>query len=262
MTTISLIGRPVLNNSSVHRRRSDARWLITFADLAAVMVAFFVLLFSMAEVDSDKWEGATSAFDRQFRISEARVTPRPVESTNITQRVAEPALDLRYLERVIGDQLKEHEALHDVRMSVDDDRLALDFPGELIFANGRSGVNIAGRETLFVLGGMIANIDNKVAVVGHAAPGQTPGQTPEEAPGQVADGAQYIDWELALVRAARVARALRSAGYDRPIELQGRSGSRFGGPAPVASDESSDEPRARPVRRIEIIVQTESGDGE
>lgn len=258
MTTISLIGRPVLNNSSVHRRRSDARWLITFADLAAVMVAFFVLLFSMAEVDSDKWEGATSAFDRQFRISDRRVTPRPVESTNITQRVVEPALDLRYLERVVGDQLKEHEALRDVRMSVDDDRLALDFPGELLFANGRSGVNIAGRETLFVLGGMIANIDNKVAVVGHAAPGQAPG----EAPGQVADGAQDIDWELALVRAARVARALRSAGYDRPIELQGRSGSRFGGPAPVASDESSDEPRARPVRRIEIIVQTESGAGE
>ena len=51
---------------------------------------------------------------------------------------------------------------------------------------------------------------------------------------------------------------LRSAGYDRPIELQARSGSRFGGPAPLAAD----EPGAAPARRIEIIVQTESGDGE
>lgn len=253
MTTVSLIGRPVLNKADVRKRRGDARWLITFADLAAVMVAFFVLLFSMAEVDSDKWEGATSAFDRQFRISEATVTPRPVESSNITQRIEEQALDLRYLELVVGEQLKEHEVLSDVRMAVSDDRLALDFPGELVFSRGRIGVSIAGRETLFVLGGMFAGIDNQIAVIGHAVP--------EQAPEQSADVHEDVDWELALVRAARVGRSLRRAGYDRPIELQGRSGSRFGGPAPQSSDESLIEPRARPVRRIEIIVQTESGDG-
>lgn len=257
MTTISLIGRPVLNKPDAGKRSADARWLITFADLAAVMVAFFVLLFSMAEVDSDKWEGATTAFDRQFRISEATVTPRPVESSNITQRVEEPALDLRYLELLIGQQLKEHEVLQDVRMAVSADRLALDFPGELVFASGRTGVSTAGRETLFVLGGMFAGIDNRVAVIGHTAANQTTGQT--------ADGQEDIDWELALVRAARVARSLRRAGYDRPIELQGRSGSRFGGPAPLTADESSVNSssgrRAMPVRRIEIIVQTESGDG-
>lgn len=254
MTTVSLIGRPVLNKIDVRTRRSEARWLITFADLAAVMVAFFVLLFSMAEVDSDKWEGATTAFDRQFRISEATVTPRPVESSNITQRVEEPALDLRYLERVVNEQLKEHDVLRDVRVSVSADRFALDFPGELVFASGRVGVSTSGRETLFILGGMFAGIDNKVAVVGHAAPEQPAEQTAA----QLVEGQEDIGWELALVRAARVARSLRSAGYDRPIELQARSGSRFGGPAPLAAD----EPGAAPVRRIEIIVQTESGDGE
>ena len=116
MNAISLVNRPILTNPNSEKRRSDARWLITFADLAAVMVAFFVLLFSMAEVDSDKWEGATASFDRQFRISEATVTPRPVESSNITQRFEEVALDLRYLERVVGEELKTHEALSDVRM--------------------------------------------------------------------------------------------------------------------------------------------------
>ena len=251
MSTFSLVDRPMLVKSNAARRHTDARWLITFADLAAVMVAFFVLLFSMAEVDSDKWEGATTAFDRQFRISEATVTPRPVESANITQRVEEPALDLRYLERVFGEQLNDYEALRDVRMAVSPDRLALDFPGELVFASGRSGVSVSGRQSLFVLGGLFAGIDNRVAVVGHAAPEQT-------VEGQSEIGHREIDWELALVRAARVARSLRSAGYDRPIQLQGRSGSRFGGPAPTPSD----EPRATPVRRIEIIILTETGDGE
>ncbi len=246
MSTISLVDRPTLNKPGAQKRRDDARWLITFADLAAVMVAFFVLLFSMAEVDSDKWEGVTTAFDRQFRISESAVTPRPVETANITQRVEKSALDLRYLERLVGEQLNEQEALRDVRMAVSPDRLVLDFPGELVFANGRIGVSVAGRQSLFVLGGLLAGIENQVAVVGHALPEQTD------------DGPTVIDWELSLVRSARIARSLRSAGYDRAIEVQGRSGSRFGGPALADATEG---PRATPVRRIEIIVQSETGDG-
>jgi chemotaxis protein MotB len=247
MSTISLVDRPTLSNPQGHKRQSDARWLITFADLAAVMVAFFVLLFSMAEVDSDKWEGATTSFDRQFRVSDSPVTPRPVEAANITQRVEESALDLRYLERLIGEQLMEQEALQDVRMAVSPDRIALDLPGELIFANGRVGVSVSGRQSLFVLGGLFAGIENQVAVVGHAVPEEIDG------------GQSAIDWELSLVRAVRIAKALSSSGYDRPIEMQGRSGSRFGDSEPVDSTEG---PHSVPVRRIEIIVQAETGDGQ
>lgn len=246
MSNVSLVDRPTLQRTAADERRTDARWLITFADLAAVIVAFFVLLFAMAEVDSDKWEGATTAFDRQFRIAETNVTPRPVETTNITQRVEQAALDLRYLERVFGEQLKQHVALGDIRVVVNSDRLTLDFPGELVFTGGRVGVSTSGRQSLSVIGGLFAGIENQVAVVGHAAPAQ-PGNADAD-----------INWELSLMRAARVARSLRSAGYDRAIEVQGRSGSRFGGPAPVAADGS----RVAPVRRIEIIVQNESGDGE
>ena len=78
MNPVSLIDRPMLSTAAAPRPRGDTRWLVTFTDLAALLVAFFVLLFSMAEVDSEKWQGTTSAFDRQFRMSDTTVTPRPV----------------------------------------------------------------------------------------------------------------------------------------------------------------------------------------
>lgn len=246
MTPVSLVDRPVLNRPAPRKMKSDARWLITFADLAAVMVAFFVLIFAMAEVDSSKWDGATAAFDRQFRIAEESVTPRPVETANITQRVAETGLDLRYLERVVRENLNDHEALRDVRMEVSPDQLVLDFPGTLVFATGRVGVTASGREALFALGGMFAGVENQVAVIGQAIPKQT------------VDGQSDISWEVSLARAARVARALRSAGYDRPIQLQGRSGSRFSGPVPVFPAQS----HSTSVSRMEIIVRNETGDGQ
>ncbi|MDH3739416.1 MAG: hypothetical protein OER92_09490 [Alphaproteobacteria bacterium] len=247
MSNVSLVDRPTLSNPQDQKRRSHARWLVTFADLAAVMVAFFVLLFAMTEVDSDKWEGATTSFDRQFRITESSVTPRPVETANVTQRVEEPALDLRYLEGIIGEQLKTQDSLKDMRMVVGPDRLVIDFPGELLFANGRVGVNAEGREALFILGGMFAGIENQIAVVGHAAPAAA------------AETSSSIDWDLSLLRAARIARALRKAGYSRTIEVQGRSGSLFSEAPPTAI---SEEPRTVPVGRIEIIVLTEMGDNQ
>lgn len=249
--TPTLVDRPVLHRPQRRHRSADARWLITFADLAAVMVAFFVLLFAMAEVDSDKWQGATTAFDRQFRISDTFVTPRPVESANITQRLEDPALDLRYLEQLIDEQLRGHEALADVRMAVTSERIALDFPGALIFRDGRAGVSAEGREALFVLAALFASVDNRIAVVGHAAPA---GDADARADGAPAD----TDWEMSLVRAARIGRSLRRAGYDRPIELQGRSSSQFGGAAVV---DTTGAPRSVARRRIEIIVQRETGDG-
>jgi len=238
MTPVSLVDRPMLQNTYAHRRRADARWLITFADLAAVMVAFFVLLFAMTEVDSDKWDGATTAFDRQFRIAETTVTPRPVEQTNTPQRDEPVALDLGYLERIIDEQLKAHANLREVRVWSDADRLVVDFPGALIFGSGRVGVSKSGLDALFALGGIFAGVDNQVVVVADAL------LVPD-------DGiAVAIDWQTALVRAARVARSLRTAGYARPIVVQGRNVSARDAVPPKLTGEAD----TANERRIKIIV--------
>src|SRR3546814_20739358 len=68
MITISIVGRPVLSGRAVRRPVVAGGWLVTFADLTAVMVAFFVLLFSMSEIDTHRWGGAAQALDRQFDL--------------------------------------------------------------------------------------------------------------------------------------------------------------------------------------------------
>lgn len=245
MNPVSLIDRPMLSTAAAPRPRGDTRWLVTFTDLAALLVAFFVLLFSMAEVDSEKWQGTTSAFDRQFRMSDTTVTPRPVETSNITQRIEVPALDLGYLARVIDEQVKANPALHDVRLAANSDRLVLDFPGALVFADGRIGVSQSGLQVLFVLGGLFAGIDNEIIVVGDA-PTLPSGSGPAS-----------IGWQTSLERGARVARALRSTGYSRPIVVQGRIGSRLGDP-----ERNQAEADASGQQRIEIIVLNDTGVGQ
>lgn len=229
------------------RRRNsgtDGRWLITFADVTAVMVAFFVLLFSMTEVNNEKWRGAVDAFDRQFRIADVQSVSRPVAQVNITQLLSEEGLDLRYLEQIVAQHAREHPGLRDARVENMGDRLLLSLPNTLLFDNASVGLKEGGREVLFLLGGTLAGLENAITVIGHSDP-------------RPLRGTSYAsNWELSLARAAQVARALAAAGYKRDIRVIGLGSGRYGELDPALSERE----RNSLARRVEIVIEPDTGD--
>ncbi len=46
-------------------RGSDI-WMITFADLMALVLAFFVLLFSMSDLDAKRWDGVVASLSKEL----------------------------------------------------------------------------------------------------------------------------------------------------------------------------------------------------
>jgi len=45
-------------------QRSSQAWLVTFTDLVALMLTFFVMLFAMSKVEQRKWQNLTDALAR------------------------------------------------------------------------------------------------------------------------------------------------------------------------------------------------------
>ena len=43
-------------------------WMATFSDLMNLLLCFFVLLFSMSEIDVDKWQQVAMSFSENFSI--------------------------------------------------------------------------------------------------------------------------------------------------------------------------------------------------
>ena len=76
------LGHPTSHDTSANRR-----WLMTFTDLTALMLVFFVLLFSMSELDTDKWRSAVAAFNLRFNVQVSDESPRPGRR----ERLAYPA---------------------------------------------------------------------------------------------------------------------------------------------------------------------------
>ncbi len=238
----TIVGRPV----SAGRRDDGGKgpqWLITFADLAAVLVAFFVLMFAMSEVDTDRWNGAVDALDRQFDLSREADQARPLAQANITQLLADDGLELGYLRRVLAGHIADQPVLEGATLRESEDSLIVTLPAALVFASGGARVSARGRESIFVLAGALGRIENDIEVIGHADPRL------------IEDGNYDTNWELSLARAASVARALSADGVSRPIRVVGAGASRFFEIDP----ELPRERRLELARRVDIVVRDRFG---
>ena len=53
----------------VENRESRDRWMITYADLITLLLIFFVILYAMSSLDTDKYNIVTGSLSQTFKSS-------------------------------------------------------------------------------------------------------------------------------------------------------------------------------------------------
>lgn len=221
-------------------------WLITFTDIMALMLTFFVLLYSMSVPDEEKWEGFSSAFDKGFsRFKSAQWNKGTQDTISIDKVDLSHALDLNYLEALVDDVIDGDERLKDVVLMPQGNRLILSLPTALLFEAGQADVIVEGQRALFSLGGALSRIKNRIEVIGHADPRPITNE----------DGPYRSNWHLSLVRAANVSAVLENVGYTRPVTVRGLSSARYH----ELSDSVSEDERLSLARRVDIVIMKDDG---
>jgi len=213
-------------------------WLVTFTDLVSLMLTFFVLLFSMSSVQVDRWEEMIDTLSKTLNPNRQESVSTPTAQYNISTVFRRRAINLDYLEAVLADKMHTDEILKEARLFLGEDRLVISLPGDLFFQSGNAVLSEKAKQALFVLGGILRNVNNQIGINGHTDP--TPLQ-----------GGKYTsNWELSLGRAIAVANSLKRAGYTDDIIAYGYSDSRFLS-LPTGL---SDEQRFKLARRVDIVV--------
>ncbi|MCW8861063.1 MAG: OmpA family protein, partial [Rhodospirillales bacterium] len=106
----------------------------------------------------------------------------------------------------------------------------------------RAVLSEKANDALFVLGGVLRNVNNMIGVNGHSDPEPT-------------GGVNYTsNWELSLARAIAVANALRRAGYDGDVLTYGYADSRFS-----TLSELPDSQKYSLARRVDIVILPTGG---
>lgn len=221
----------------------QSTWVVIFADLVSLMLAFFVLLFSMSSVQAEKWKVVTETLSEQFKSGLAVIETRPEAELDIGGVDQESGLDLGYLGTVLETHLRANSALESSLIFRLGDRLVISLPSDLLFRSGGARLTANAREALFELGGVLRNIANDVVVFGHTDP--TPVTGPKFS----------SNWELSLARALTVSDELRRAGYTRDIVAFGAADSRF----EELSEHLQGGRRMDLARRVDIIITTAKG---
>lgn len=212
-------------------------WLLTFTDLTALMLTFFVLLYSMSTINSDDWQNLVQALSPKLSsVQEVTVAlPRGDQDSEPVERV--PGTDLNYLANLLQEQVADDEILAKAVITQERERITLSLPGDLLFGSGSVELGDKAKSAIFALGGVLRNLRNVIEVAGFADP--------------VRPRRSFAsNWELSLARAASLSGMLATSGYQGEILVRGYGHAQYD--AMVETDDAA--ARLAAARRVDIII--------
>jgi chemotaxis protein MotB len=218
----------------------NGSWLLTFTDVTALMLTFFVLLFSMSTPTPQNWADLTASTENAYeKHYGAPAHGGVLDAENLRQQSTQPALDLPYLEQVIRDLIKRQNINLPIEIERTDEFLRLSIPDHLYFAPDQSVLSPQGQKALSFLNTLLPRIENQIKIIGYADP---------EYKSQNETQANIHNWSLALQRAQSAAAWLVKMGYqgkELTVEGHGSSFKKLN-----INKNSSDQA----LRRVDIMI--------
>lgn len=224
-------------------------WMATYADAITLLMAFFVLLYSMSTIDAKKYEvfrqSVMEHLGQRSELADDEGVPDERETDAASSTAPEPAGESRARERDRALAASLQKTLVAMiasggEVQVTRAGIMLEFPGDVVYESGSADLRDDARGALSqavqsILHGSMERM--MVTIEGHSD-------------NQSITTAQFnSNWDLAAVRASRIADFLVSSGVER-----GRVRSiSYGDTRPKVSNETP-EGRAK-NRRVTILFE-------
>jgi len=221
------------------------RWLLTYADLITLLLAFFVMLYVFSKQDTRKYDAMTMQLKAIFSGGTGIVDEGGRTGSQTIESATEGPSDIeirRQLERQIKG-LVQAEGLQDNISIITDERgIVIRIMDKAFYDTGKADLKENARSTLDSIAPVIKSIPNEIRIEGHTD--NIPISTYEF----------KSNWELSVRRATEVVKYLVENGGISPKRISAAGYAEY---RPVA-DNGTEANRAL-NRRIEIIVLNTAG---
>lgn len=201
------------------------RWLVSYADFITLLFAFFVVMYSISQVNEGKYKvlsnSLVSAFTTSPSAPSSRVDASPSRSMTRPAPVAAPATAAQVLElKQVMEMRRRQQQAEKLKMvakamltalepliksgmvsvTQSERGVAIEINASVLFASGQAVLEQGAVKTLQAVGHELAQIPNMVQVEGFTD--NTPISTP----------LFPSNWELSTARASSVVRLLAESG--------------------------------------------------
>lgn len=267
----------------VETRESRDRWMITYADLITLLLIFFVILYAMSSLDTDKYNIVTGSLSETFKSGNtvleggngildaektieskpestdgngnAAATARPNDgSDEQTENEAPSARELAFREQeaklaelmgVITNYVEENNLGEQIFVADKPQGIEITLSDRFLFDIGKADLKSPAFPALQQLSGLFKDIGAKISIEGHTD------NTP------VSSASHFNDnWELSGARALSVLRFFLDREGLNPDNFQYAG---YADTQPTADNTSAAGQQKN--RRVEIIVLRQLQEG-
>ncbi len=148
-------------------------WTATFSNLMTLILAFFVLLFSISSVNEQRFRAVVASLQDALGIlpAPAGVTSAPVAKPGTggssPQFAQERQQTLSEVSRQLKGALADQNVQQYVRIELADKALVVHFDSALLFDSGQAIIKKEAISSLDAIGKVLAGIGNEIRVEGH-----------------------------------------------------------------------------------------------
>jgi chemotaxis protein MotB len=206
-------------------------WMVSYADLVTIILACFVLLYSLSSINEQKF-GETLASVQGALGADTGAPAAPGSATPLRDA------SLVNVQKQVASALKAQGAEQVVRFEAQEKQLVIHFDATALFDSGRAELKESAIPALDAVGAVLARIPNRIQIEGHTD------SDPIIAGTQVPD-----NWMLSSARGTGVLRFLHEF-HQIPHERMSIAG--YADTRPVAGNDTP-EGKAR-NRRVDIVV--------
>jgi chemotaxis protein MotB len=210
------------------------KWMVTYSDMMSLLLTFFILLFSMSTISSDKFDNIMSSF--QNILSGSKSDSILYDGDNLID-LHEELIQTEEMYDKVSDYLEDQDLGSDVSVSMDSKGIFVEMKDAILFESGRAELKPEGIEVLKKLEGLISDFDNELVIEGHT----------DNVP--MTSGRFPSNWELSTARAVTVVRYLSESLDIDPGRL---SAVGYGEYRPIKPNDTAENRAAN--RRVNILI--------
>lgn len=215
------------------------RWLLTYADLITLLLALFIVMYAISQIDSQKFEKVSEALNGILKGNES-ILENPNNIDNLPGHGIMKIGNLKSIQSLINERFKSVAKDNEVKTEVTERGLVVHIMESALFDEGSAELRFKAMDILDIIYQEIHTLPNHIRIEGH---------TDDRDISTV----QYpSNWELSAARASSVVRYLIDNYGMEPNKLSALG---YGEYRPIKPNNTI-ENRAQ-NRRVDIVVLTD-----
>ncbi len=217
---------------------NQERWLLTYADLITLLLAFFIVMYSMSKIDAKKFGAVTNALSGALRGTDLAQREREVfASDRLLGGGPLKTGELRLMQQQLQQQVKKQSMESSVSAEVTERGLVISVKDATLFDEGRADLNPKALSVLRVIGAEIKDVSNHLRVEGYTD-------------NRAINTLRFpSNWELSASRATSVLRFLVDSAGCAPQRISALG---FGEYRPIVPNDTPEHMAQN--RRVDVVL--------